>query len=175
MRTATLVISALLAFPVFAETAPTPAAAPSNVEVRFEKTDKFRDATYDNRRNTSEQVAKDIAAHMQKAGLRYLPAGQRLEVEITDIDLAGRYEPWHIQARDVRFMRDVAWPRIDLKYRLFEGDKEIAQGDDHMSDMTYLHRPGLATSGDRLRYEKAMIDQWFRARFAREDRSESKD
>lgn len=171
MRTATLVISALLAFPVFAETASAPAA--SNVEVRFENTDKFRDATYDNRRSTSDQVAKDIAAHMQKAGQRYLPAGQRLEIEITDIDLAGRYEPWQIRARDVRFMRDVAWPRIDVKYRLFEGDKEIAQGEEHMSDMTYLHRPGLATGGDRLRYEKSMIDQWFRARFAKEDRTQT--
>ncbi len=170
MRFPTLSAAAFLMLLMLAATeteavAPTAAETPSNVAVNFIKPDKFTDATYENRISSREQVTRDLAAYLGDLGRRYLPADQQLEIDITDVDLAGRYEPWNVQAADVRFMRDVTWPRIGLKYRLLEGGAEIAKGEESISDMNYLTRIGLRSTSDRLRYEKSMLDEWFRGRF----------
>ncbi len=170
MRFPTLSAAAFLVLPILAtaETeavSPATTDAPSNVTVNFIKLDKFTDATYENRISSREQVGRDLATYLGELGRRYLPADQQLEIEITDVDLAGRYEPWNVQATDVRFMRDVTWPRIGLKYRLLEGGTEIAKAAESISDMNYLTRVGLRSTSDRLRHEKAMLEEWFRGRF----------
>lgn len=141
------------------------AVPPAQVNVRFTAVENFADATYENRPDTRSQVAQDLGAHLVALGQRYLQQGQRLEIEITDVDLAGRYEPWHFRTHDVRYLRDITWPRIELEYRLLADDAEIARGKEALIDMNYLGRGGLRSNSDRLRYEKAMLDQWFRSRF----------
>lgn len=164
MRLLTALTTGLLALPALAAP-PAGPELPANVDVRFTAAEKFVDATYENRSNTRTRVAQDLTAHLVALGKRYLPQGQRLEIEITDVDLAGRYEPWHVDTHDVRYMRDVTWPRVDLEYRLLAGDEEIARGKEVLIDMNYLSRAGLRSNSDRLRYEKAMLDEWFRGRF----------
>jgi hypothetical protein len=41
----------------------------------------------------------------------------------------------------------------------------VANGDETISDINYLMRASIAYSSDSLRYEKAMLDEWFRTRF----------
>lgn len=141
------------------------AKPPADVTVNFIAPEKFADATYENRTGTREKVTRDIAAQFVKFGQRHLAPGQRLEIEVLDVDLAGRYEPWQSEARDVRFMRDVTWPRINFKYRLLGPEGEIASGEENLSDMQYLRRPGVGLSQDRLRYESSMLEGWFSKRF----------
>lgn len=145
-----------------------PAAAPEGaVSVRFVHPEAFTDATYYHRERTRSEVTRDIAALFGELGRRYLPAGERLEIEVRDIDLAGRYEPWQIQSPDIRYLRDLDWPRVKLHYRLTRADGTIEERDEDLADLNYLQRTGIASSGDRLRYEKLMLDDWFRTRFAR--------
>lgn len=168
MRFPITVVAALFATAVSAEQAKPPAAAeePAQVRVSFTKPESFADATYDNRPNSRTQVTGDLSKAFVDLGKRYLSPTQRLEIEVTDIDLAGRYEPWQIRNPDTRYLRDVTWPRIKLKFRLLDGDREISRGEDQLSDMNYLSRAGFGQSSDRLKYEKAMLDDWFRGRFA---------
>lgn len=170
MRLPLILVSTLFAGAVLAAETPKPvaepAAAPSNVRVTYTKPEAFADATYDNRAGSRKDVTRDLTKVFAELGKRYLPPNQRLDIEVTDIDLAGRYEPWQTQNPDIRYLRDVTWPRISLKYRLFDGDREIGHGEDKLSDMSYLTRPGFSKSGDRLKYEKAMLEDWFRGRFA---------
>lgn len=169
MRSPALILAGLLALPALAQALPADpaadAAAPAQVAVSFIKPEKFVDATYENRSDTRAQVTRDIAAYLAELGKRYLPEGQRVEIEITDIDLAGRYEPWQANNYDTRFMLDVTWPRINLKHRLIGAGGELAHGEESVSDMQYLMNPRARTSSDRLRYEKIMLDHWFRDRF----------
>jgi hypothetical protein len=44
-------------------------------------------------------------------------------------------------------------------------DALVANGDETISDINYLMRASIAYSSDSLRYEKAMLDEWFRTRF----------
>jgi hypothetical protein len=64
-------------------------------------------------------------------------------------------------------MRDITWPTIDLSYTLSQPGKAEQQAQERVSDKMYLSRPGrAASSNDRLYAEKAMLNDWFRQRFA---------
>ncbi|MCY1285948.1 hypothetical protein D9M68_197070 [compost metagenome] len=146
-------------------------AAQPAVEVNFAQPEKYRDASlrgYGYGYGADEFVLKEIRATFEKLGERYLSPGQTLHITVQDIDLAGRYEPWHTYAYDVRFMRDVTWPSMKLSYQLSQDGKPLASEDDvRVNDMFYLQRPGRSVhSSDRLYAEKAMLNDWFRERFA---------
>jgi hypothetical protein len=143
---------------------------PAQVVVHFEHPEKFRDASLDSagyERGADDYVMKTLTQYLQTLGQRYLQPGQQLVIDIRDIDLAGRFEPWNSRAYDVRFMRDITWPTIDLSYTLSQPGKAEQQAQERVSDKMYLSRPGrAASSNDRLYAEKAMLNDWFRQRFA---------
>ncbi|MNQ33116.1 hypothetical protein D3C85_465380 [compost metagenome] len=99
--------------------------------------------------------------------------GQSLKVEILDIDLAGRYESWRVDFRDVRFMREVTWPRIRLHYSLERDGKTLVSRDATLIDQSYLQHANYYFSNDRLRYEKTMLDDWFRWNIGPKDKTVS--
>lgn len=155
----------VLAFNSMAQGNPT-----TQVEVRFDHPEKFRDASLNSpgyERGADEQVMKALTTYLQGLGQRYLQPGQQLQIDIRDIDLAGRFEPWQSRAYDVRFMREITWPTIDLSYTLSQPGRPTQQAEERVSDKMYLSRPGRqVSSSDRLYAEKAMLDDWFRQRFA---------
>ena len=143
-------------------------STPSPVEVRFHHPEKFRDASLGSQgyeQGADAEVMKTLTQHLQQLGERYLKPGQQLAIDIRDIDLAGRYEPWHGNAYDVRFMREITWPVIELGYTLSQPGQPARQAEERISDKMYLSRPGRHASNDRLYAEKAMLDDWFRQRF----------
>lgn len=143
-----------------------PAAA--QVTVGFDHPEAYTDAALyrdHGGAKAREPAMQGIRQHLEQLGQRYLRPGQKLTIEILDIDLAGRFEPWRPLATDVRFMRDVTWPRIKLRYTLQDGGIVRATGTETLVDQTYQGRAGPYLTSDPLRYEKAMLEDWFRARF----------
>ena len=104
----------------------------------------------------------DIAEHLRRAAERRLPAGERLEIEITDIRRAGNYEPWRgIQYDHVRFLTDLYPPRMAMRVRRIGADGTLlGERDVVLSDAAYLMGPGSGFDNDPLRFEKHMIDRW---------------
>lgn len=144
------------------------ANAASSVEVDFKNPEKFSDASLDSpgyERGADAYVMKELRSYFQTLGERYLPPGQRLQIEIRNIDLAGRFEPWRPNAYEVRFMRDITWPSIDLHYVLKQNGQIVSQADARVIDQLYLQRPGRANRNDRLYSEKAMLSDWFVRQF----------
>lgn len=111
----------------------------------------------------------DLAKYLRKRASDRLPAGERLEVTITDIKRAGDFEPGHgMQADSIRFMRDIYPPRIALDFKLLGADGGVlAQGSRKLSDLGYLQRATRPTDTDPLRYEKQLIDDWLREEFGK--------
>ncbi|AWY43906.1 DUF3016 domain-containing protein [Pseudomonas putida] len=147
------------------------ANAASSVEVDFKNPEKYTDASLDSpgyERGADSYVMKELRSYFQKLGERYLPPGQQLQIEIRNIDLAGRFEPWRPNAYDVRFMRDITWPSIDLHYVLKQDGEIVSQADARVVDQLYLQRPGRANRSDRLYSEKAMLSDWFVRQFGGE-------
>jgi Protein of unknown function (DUF3016) len=88
-----------------------------------------------------------------------------LRIEVVDVDLAGQMKPGHT-LNDLRVVTGQAdWPSIQLRYVLEAGGQTLSSGDERLSDLNYLGYAGRLQPGDPLRYEKKMIDDWFKARF----------
>ena len=104
-----------------------------------------------------------IARHLQSRVAAALPAGERMELTITDIERAGDYEPWAgVDLRDVRVVRDLYPPRMSLSFTRYGADGQvIAQGQRDLSDPGFLMGTRVNES-DPLRFEKRMIDHWVR-------------
>ncbi len=141
--------------------------ADANVTVRFADPAKFSDASFTEWRNDEKsrgEVLASLEAHLRTLGAK-LPAGQSLAIDVTNVDMAGEYEPFRRSAQQIRVLRSVTWPRIELSYVLSEGGREVAKGQETVSDMSYQSHTPRYFADDRLRYEKAMLDDWFNKRF----------
>lgn len=112
-----------------------------------------------------EQALKDLTEHFITLG-KALPPGQDLKIDVLDVDLAGREHPSRRNGQEIRILRGGAdWPHIHLRYTLEADGKVIKSGDAQVSDMMYLGRLNRYSDGDTLRYEKQMLDDWFRKTF----------
>jgi len=144
-----------------------PLAAGAIVTVQFEDPGQFRDAALDGayRVDANEPALRAIDRHLQKLGERYLAPGETLTVEVLDVDLAGRFEPWRPNWHGVRIMDSVTWPMIRLRYTLQRDGHTDISAEERVIDQVYLGRQRTYFSSDRLGFEKQMLDDWFRTRF----------
>lgn len=134
-------------------------AASAGVTVKFVNPEKFTDLpTTDWERR---EVLQDLSAYFGKLG-RQLPAGQELNVEITNIDLFGRGYP-SVNAREWRVARTAAeWPTMSLRYTISADGRVIDSGTEQLKDMEFHARRDVRPEDGNLRYEKRMIKAWFR-------------
>ncbi|WP_240643689.1 DUF3016 domain-containing protein [Paracoccus siganidrum] len=155
-------LSAALALPVLGIT-PLPAAA--EVAVTYAAPDRFRDREFRQARSRASALA-EFDREFARLAARYLPAGQDLAIEVLDIDLAGDFEPWNVDHRDVRILRDTTPPRIRLRYTLAKGGRVLAQDEVRLTDLNYLSDPAARNSGKRFAHDKRLLEDWFRKTFA---------
>jgi hypothetical protein len=114
-------------------------------------------------------LADEVERFLRAAAAPLLPEGGRLEVTITDVDMAGDIESWRGPGRcDLRVMKDASPPRIALRFRLTDAEgTETRAGHRLLLDSNYLVMAGLAATHP-LRHEKAPLADWLR-RELRED------
>jgi len=120
---------------------------------------------YTDVRNHGLSMAGEIKAYILRLGARYVPPNQNLKITILDIDLAGMDETFRNPSLP-RIMRESTWPRIRLRYELTQNRRVISTGNELVSNQMYLGSLGMTSSSDPLRYEKNMLDDWFRKKFA---------
>lgn len=138
-------------------------AAHADVQVKFVEPDKFSDIK-DNNGFRQKEVLKDIEAHLMEQAGKYLP-GRDVRINVTDVNLAGEVEPFGRRVEWLRVMRTVTLPSIAMNYEVLEGGKVVRQGEVNLRDMNYQDGFNSYSSGDTLRYEKRMIDRWFKDEF----------
>jgi hypothetical protein len=107
-----------------------------------------------------DDVLKELSAHFDRLAKR-LPPGQDLKVEVLDLRLAGRMRRGG--AREIRVLTGRAdGPNIELRYAIEAGGKVLASGNSRLSDMLYMDRINRYADSEPLRYEKLMLDEWFK-------------
>jgi len=137
----------------------TAGAASAGVTVNYVDSDKFSDLPFAPWER--KEVLDELAGFFSELG-KALPPGQDLTVEVTDIDLAGREYPNTRSGRDLRVLKGGAdWPIMELRYTLTANGQVVKSGQEKLTDMNYLNRINRLTDGDRLRYEKRMVEDWF--------------
>jgi hypothetical protein len=146
----TLVVGGLLALAASAQAA---------VSVVFNETQRYSDVPFPTA--DRREVLAQIEDHFKKLA-QYLPAGQDLNIEVLDVDLAGREVPNFRAGRDLRVINGRAdWPRMQLRYSLQQGGQVVKSGEAQLQDMNYQHSANRYFDSEPLRYEKQMIDDWF--------------
>ena len=142
-------------------------AASATVEIKFITPEEFSDVR-DSGFGHSETL-KGIEAHLQALAAAQFGAaapGKNLLIEVIDIDRAGQLEPWGREMQEIRVLRTVGSPSIKLRYAVSEGGREVRRGEARLVDLSYLDRLNRYSSGDPIRYEKRMLDDWFGKEFA---------
>lgn len=164
----------LLAFLSLIAAAVAAAAAPEKpvpaIEVTFLNSEKFTDAKDDQMDSDRgrEAVLEQLKEHLVTHGAKYLAKGQRLQITVTDVDLAGDFEPWRgINFHDIRIVKDIYPPRVNLEFKLLDAEgKVVSEGKRQLRDLGYLMTMAMPTS-DPLRYDKEMLSDWLRQEFKR--------
>lgn len=152
MRRALTLLPIALAFTLPA------AQAAGAVDVSFKPVHELADAG--NGRFDGERNLKTLSEHLQLLASR-LPDGQRLQVDVTDLDLAGAMKPTR-HGGEVRVLTGRAdWPSVTLRWSLTAGGRTLAEGDERVTDMAYLMHPLRGAQDRPLAYELRLIDRWF--------------
>lgn len=107
---------------------------------------------------------QDLAQYMRKRAQANLAPGERLDLNIVDIDRAGQFEPWRgPDLQNARIIRDQYPPRMTVQFRRLDASGAvIAEGERKLSDPGFLLNASPINNTDPLRYEKRMIDSWLR-------------
>ncbi len=142
--------------------------AASRVEVTFDHPEKFTDAADGPRGSDSgrDQILGDLRDYIVDRASRYLPEGQKLAVTISDVDLAGEVEPWRTpSANDIRFIKPIYSPKIDLTFRLTDATGAVIKEDKRqLRDQTFDMNIRVDRNDPRV-YEKGLLDDWMRGEF----------
>ena len=109
-------------------------------------------------------VVSAIREYLMELGNQNLTLKEGLRIEVLDIDLAGRYEWWRFPF-DKRVMRQSSSPAMEVRYFYYVDGKKVDEGEERITDAHYLQSAGHGEGGEVLKYEKRMLDRWFRDRF----------
>lgn len=142
------------------------AALAATAEIEFVRPEKFTDAGTPRQFVDRDANLTNLKNHLVKQAASMLPAGQKLFIQVTDVDLAGSFEPWQLYSREVRIVKEIYPPKIDLKFRLVAADGSLVkEGERSLRDPGFMSGPSMGYGGDNLRYEKVMLDEWLEKEF----------
>lgn len=137
-----------------------------NVTVAFQEPDKFTDARSDFGSMTDERLLDVLSDHLKKTATKKLAAGQKLEVTIKDVDLAGDFIPGRPSINEVRIIKEIYIPRISLSFKLTDASGAvIKEGDRRLSDMNFMQNLSIMGRNEPLFYDKQLITDWVSKEF----------
>ncbi|MDB6094932.1 MAG: hypothetical protein JWM32_2494 [Verrucomicrobia bacterium] len=172
MKTNRLMISAVAGLAAIgsAFAADSSAKADARTEVNFSHPEKFADVrdAYMGSDKGRDGILDQLRDYIDLRAKRYVPEGQKLVVNVTDIDLAGDYEPWRGPSMtDVRVVKDIYPPKIDLDFKLVDSTgKVVKEGKRQLRDLAFMMKLSI-NRDDNLRFEKGLIDDWLQDDFKR--------
>jgi hypothetical protein len=166
---------ALIAFAALAAVggllaAPSTPKSDSTVEVTFVSPENYIDLRdeYSPTEKGREGYMMILREHLEKRAPKYLAEGQKLAVSITDIDMAGDFEPWRgVDFHRIRVVKELYPPRIKFSFKLTDAAGAVVkEGERDVRDTNFMFAPA-GFRDDPLRYECNMLNDWLRTEFSR--------
>ncbi len=141
----------------------------SNVEVLFAKEPGQYADVRDAWSPTEKGQAANLDAlkqHIEQRAKPLLQDGQKLTVTLTEVDLAGDFEPWgRAGMQDVRVVKEIYPPRIDLEFKLTDAAGAVVkEGKRELRDLAFMMKLSIDRS-DALRHDKELLNNWLRSEF----------
>jgi hypothetical protein len=144
---------------------PVSATPKASTTVEFFEPDKFTDFKTSLLGSESERsgLEAEFRREISRKAESYLPAGYHLDIRFRDIDMAGNFEPVNRPPYDqIRVVRQVYPPRLQLTYRLTDTSGEIvSSGDRTLTDPNFQGRLRLTANSSTV-YESELIDDFVR-------------
>jgi hypothetical protein len=141
------------------------------VKVRWTDPEQFTELRFDRQfqQPRPETWLSEFQKTLVRRGDKVLQPGQRLEITITDVKLAGRVEPWRGSgASEVRVVKSIYPPQIKLQFSLTGADGQVLDsGERTLRDAAFLSRGSNANGSDTYRFEKRMLKEWVDKEFGR--------
>lgn len=141
-------------------------ALAGSVTVTFVQPERYADGNLAWSPTDQRLTFEGLERILRRLAEQRLAAGYRLDIEVVDLNLAGKIDPLRSRTGQMRVMREDTWPSMRVRYTLRQGASVIRRGQETIIDMNYLMDPVAARSVEPLRFEKAMLGEWFRTRFA---------
>jgi hypothetical protein len=150
--------------------------AQAEVEITWQDPEKFDDvrSASESRVKFRERTFKELDEYINELA-EDLPKGQKLVMNVTNLDLAGDVLPASFAGlgqsmSDVRVVKPIYIPRMSFSYQLLSSDGTVLQEKEvKLKDMSFSNSHNRFFSSDALRYEKNMIADWFEDEFAKSD------
>ena len=136
----------------------------ARISVAFIEPDKFTDARRAELEPTSAGVVGELQKFIITTGARYMPENMKMNIRITDIDLAGDFELFRGPTADqVRIVKGLYPPHIVLEFEVVDSAATVVKsGKRDLTDINYQLR-SVYPREDYLRYEKDILRDWLRA------------
>lgn len=157
----TLLIASGLCGTIFGTTT----AQAADVKVTWTEPGQYRDIYSGNqgKKRFQESTFKELEKHLLKLA-KVLPESQKLEIDVTDVDLAGDVHASSM--RDIRVIKDIYFPRIKFSYKLINEEQAIIHsGNVNIKDMNFMMGNSSRYRNKALGYEKKLLDDWFKDEF----------
>lgn len=147
-------------------TSSVPQTLPANITVSYQEPDKFTDARSSFGSNTDQGYLDSLSEDLRRTATQYVKADQKLDVTITDVDLAGDFIPTRAGMDQVRIIKDIYRPRITLTFKLTGADGTVVkEGPRTLSDSFFMSNVNTINRDEPLFYDKEMIRSWLRDEF----------
>ena len=166
MRNSLILISSALLFAAgaFAST------GAAEIKVSWQNPEKFTDIRPGS--GTKKAYQQRVITAFDKIWADFsakLPAGYKLEVVVTDLDLAGDVEPLYngVGAKrsinDIRVVKDIYFPKMALDYVLYDqNNTEIGRATSvKIKDMGFMNSASVGQNHREFAYEQHMLEKWF--------------
>lgn len=143
----------------------TSSAHAADVKVTWTEPSKYRDIYSGNqgKKRFRESTFKELEKHLLKLA-KALPESQTLEIDVTDVDLAGDVHASSM--RDIRVIKEIYFPRIKFSYKLINEEQVIIHsGNVNIKDMNFMMGNSSRYRNKSLGYEKKLLDDWFKDEF----------
>lgn len=141
--------------------------ADTKVSIEWQNPEKYVDvrAANENRKRFRQKVLDSLEQHFNDMSEK-LPADQHLNIQVTDIDLAGRVLPASFigagrSGHDLRVIQEMDRPRINLTYELVDSMGVVIENKEVKIKDSFFLNNNIRYAHEFLRYEKQMLDEWF--------------
>jgi hypothetical protein len=144
------------------------AADPSGpVTVRYRDPERFVDVgfTQSEPPRVRAGLLEELRRYIERDAAARIPAGTRLEIVVTQLDMAGAFRQGPGGGGQMRVIHDSSPPRIDIAFALRGADGAVLrEGRRELRNPQFMF--GSPPSSAPLRHERGLVEDWLAREFA---------
>ncbi|MGX9460437.1 DUF3016 domain-containing protein [Shewanella sp. A14] len=147
---------------------PNPVTEVGVVKIEWQSPKNFRDIKNSNEIQSrfEKRLFETLTKNINKKAEKILKPGQTLQMQVTNLDLAGDMRPtFGAMPNDLRIVKDLYPPKATFSYSVNQGDKVIIAGDEKLTDMNFMYN-SRRFNDKPFQYETSMFDDWLQKSIA---------